>query len=631
MREIFRVVAVATAVMLGCMGWAGGARAQQAPTQAPPAAPAAGANLGAGTETGIGTFQTHCMGCHGNPLVPQAPAPDAIRQMPPERIYDALTTGLMKPQGDALTEDQRKMLATFLSGRPLGSLKEGDAKDMPNHCASNAPLGDPSAGPEWNGWSPDGVNSRFQDAKGAGLTTDQVPQLKLKWAFGYPRGLSAYGQPTVVSGRIFVGSDIGYVYSLDANTGCVYWSYQAKGAVRTAVTVAAVKGRGATKYAAYFGDAHANVYAVDAQTGQELWMTRVDAHFVARITAAPKVYEGRVYVPVSSSEEFSSSNLDYSCCTGRGSVVALDANTGKMAWKTYVVPTPVAVRKNSKGVQQYAPSGGSIWNSPTIDAQRGAVYVGTGDGQTDPAPDTTDAIMAFDLKTGRTLWSYQAQAGDAFMGGCNGDMRTDNCPKVNGPDQDIGNSPILRKLASGKSVVVFGMKDGTVTALDPDKKGAVVWKVAAVEVPKDQQNSFFARLNGIVWGGAADDQYVYYGLQSGGMVALKLATGDIVWRASYSKTGTARVVNSAAATAMPGVVFLAGSDGKLRALSTADGKVLWEYDTARPFETVNKVPARGGAIASIGPSIANGMLFIGSGYAVTGSNSGNVLLAFSVQ
>ena len=591
---------------------------------------AQGPTPAAGTESGIATFQQRCMSCHGNPNVPQAPAPDAIRQMSPERIFEALTTGVMKPQGDALTEDQRKMLATFLSGRPLGSLKEGDAKDMPNHCASNPPLGDPSAEPEWNGWSPDVINSRFQSAKAAGLTPDQVPRLKLKWAFGYPDGLSAYGQPTIVSGRVFVGTDIGYVYSLDAETGCVYWSYAAKGAVRPAVSVASIQGHKGTKYAAYFGDAHANVYAVDAQTGQELWTTRVDNHFVARITAAPKVYQGHVYVPVSSSEEFSASNLDYPCCTGRGSLVALDANTGTQVWKTYMADEPKPTRKNSRGVQQYSPSGGSIWNSPTIDAERGAIYAGTGDGQSDPVPETTDAIVALDLKTGRMLWFYQAQAGDAFMGGCNGPERTDNCPKVNGPDQDIGNSPILRKLADGKSVVVFGMKNGAVIALDPDKKGSVVWKTHVVEIPKGQENSFFANLNGVVWGGAADEQNVYYGLQSGGMVAVKLATGDVVWRATFPKSGTARVINSAAATAMGGVVFLAGTDGKLHALSTADGSVLWEYETARPFETVNKVPAKGGAIASIGPSIVKGMLFIGSGYAVTGSNSGNVLLAFSV-
>jgi polyvinyl alcohol dehydrogenase (cytochrome) len=170
-----------------------------------------------------------------------------------------------------------------------------------------------------------------------------------------------------------------------------------------------------------------------------------------------------------------------------------------------------------------------------------------------------------------------------------------------------------------------------VTALDPDRKGAVVWKVRVVEIPAGQENTFAAHLNGVVWGGAADEQNVYYGLQSGGMVALKLATGEVVWRAKFPKTGDARVINSAAATAMPGVVFLGGSDGKLHALSAADGHLLWDYDTARPFETVNKVTARGGAISSIGPSIVDGMLFIGSGYAVTGSNSGNVLLAFWPQ
>jgi polyvinyl alcohol dehydrogenase (cytochrome) len=631
--RIVRVVAVLAAGFVSFLGAAWGQGQPQAPAAAE-ARPAPGSNPApstAGTESGIATFQQHCMSCHGNPNVPQAPAPDAIRQMSPERIYDALTTGLMKPQGDALTEEQRKMLAIFLSGRPLGSLKGGDAKDMPNHCASHPPLGDPSTAPEWNGWSPDVINTRFQSAKAAGLTPDQVPRLKLKWAFGYPEGLSAYSQPTVVSGRVFIGTDIGYVYSLDAETGCVYWSYTAKGAVRPAVSVAPVEGHNGTKYAAYFGDAHANVYAVDAETGQELWRTRVDDHFVARITAAPKVYQGRVYVPVSSSEEFSASNLDYPCCTGRGSLVALDANTGAQIWKTYMAGEPKPTRKNSKGVQQYSPSGGSIWNSPTIDTERGAIYMGTGDGQSDPVPETTDAIVALDLKTGKLLWFYQAQAGDAFMGGCNGPERTDNCPKVNGPDQDIGNSPILRKLADGRSVIVFGMKNGTVTALNPDKKGSVIWTTQVVEIPKGQEHSFYANLNGVVWGGAADDQNVYYGLQSGGMVALKLATGDVVWRASFPKTGTARVVNSAAATAMPGVVFLAGSDGRLHALATSDGSVLWEYDTARRFETVNKVPAKGGAIASIGPSIVQGMLFIGSGYAVTGSNSGNVLLAFSAQ
>jgi polyvinyl alcohol dehydrogenase (cytochrome) len=586
----------------------------------------------AGTESGFAVFQQRCMGCHGNPNVERAPSPAAIREMSPEKIYEALTTGAMKGQGASLTEDQRRMTATFLSGRPLGSIAEGDAKDMPNRCASNPSLADPSAGPAWNGWGVDVTNSRFQSAQSAGLTAGQVPNLKLKWAFAFPNGLSAFGQPSVVSGRVFVGTDIGYIYSLDAKTGCVYWSYQTKGSVRNAMSVGPVKGNGAARYGVFFGDAHANVYGIDAQDGHLLWTTKVDDHFVARITAAPTYYNGRVYVPVSSSEEFTAATLDYPCCTSRGSVVALDANTGARIWKTYVVDESKPTRKNSHGVQLYAPAGGSVWNSPTIDTQRSAIYFGTGDAETEPAPKTTDAIMALDLNTGKMLWVYQAQANDAFLGGCNGANKTENCPSQNGPDLDIGNSPILRTLGNGKRVLVAATKDGNVIALDPDNKGAVLWKTNVV--PSDPnatgQNAFLARLGGIVWGGASDGQYLYYGLSRGGMVAVQLATGERVWYTALAKPGT-RVNNSAATSLIPGAAFVGGSDGRLHALSTTDGKILWEYETARDFETVDRVPGKGGAISSIGPTVAGGMLFVGSGYAVTGSNSGNVLLAFGLQ
>lgn len=619
MSRYFRRAAL---VMVGSLACAGAAHAQ---------APNPSARS-AGTESGFAVFQQRCMGCHGNSNVERAPSPAAIREMSPERIYEALTTGVMKGQGEDLTDDQKRMTATFMSGRPLGSLKQGDAKDMPNPCTSNPPFADPSAGPAWNGWGVDVTNTRFQTAKAAGLTPALVPQLKLKWAFGYPNGLSAFGQPSVVSGRVFVGTDIGYIYSLDAKTGCVYWSYQTKGSVRNAVSVGPVQGRGNTKYGIFFGDAHANVYALDARDGHELWTAKVDNHFVARITAAPTYYDGRLFVPVSSSEEFTASTLDYPCCTSRGSVLALDASTGARIWKRYVMDEPKPTRKNSKGVQLYAPAGGSVWNSPTVDVKRHAVYFGTGDAETEPAPSTTDAVMAVDIDTGNLRWVFQAQAGDAFLGGCNGPSKTENCPSENGPDLDIGNSPILRTLPGGKSVLVAATKDGSVIALDPDKRGAVVWhtNVAPSDPNVTGPNAFLARLGGIVWGGASDERALYYGLSRGGMVAVQLATGEKLWYTPLAKAGT-RVNNSAATSAMPGVAFVGGSDGKLHALSTADGKVIWEYDTARSFDTVNKVPARGGAISSIGPTIAGGMVFIGSGYAVTGSNSGNVLVAFGLE
>lgn len=610
-------------------GWLSLAAAAFAQAPAPPRRAPQGS---AGTESGFAVFQQRCMGCHGNPKVERAPSPEAIREMAPERIYDALTKGVMKGQGDTLTEDQRRMVATFMSGRPLGSLAQGDAKDMPNRCSSNPPLANPSSEPAWNGWGVDVTNSRFQSAQAAGLTPAQVPNLKLKWAFGYPNGLSAFGQPSVVAGRVFVGTDIGYIYSLDAKTGCVYWSYQTKGAVRNALSVGPVKGQGTTKYGVFFGDAHANVYALDAQDGHELWSTKVDDHFVARITAAPTFYRGRLFVPVSSSEEFTAATLDYPCCTSRGSVVALNANTGARVWKRYVMDEPKPTRKNSKGVQQYAPAGGSVWNSPTIDVKRHAVYFGTGDAETEPAAPTSDAIMAADIDTGKVLWVHQIQAGDAFLGGCSGPAKTDNCPSTNGPDLDIGNSPILRTLSDGRTLVVAATKDGNILALDPDKKGAVVWhiNVAPADPNATGPNAFFARLGGIVWGGASDGRALYYGLSRGGMVAVQLATGEQLWYTPLSQPGI-RVSNAAATSAIEGVAFVGGTDGKLHALSTQDGKVIWEYNTARPFETVNKIPAHGGAISSIGPTIANGMLFVGSGYAVSGNNTGNVLLAFTTE
>jgi len=615
MQTRFRHVALVTFAMPLCLLHA------QAPAQRP--APPMG------TEFGFLVFQTKCMSCHGNPtMAGRVPDPATLRQLSPEKIYEALTTGAMKVQGQSLADEQKRALAIFMSGKTFGSAEQGDAKNMPNHCEANPPITDPSEGGRWNGWSADVTNTRYQTAKGAGLTADQVPHLKLKWAFGYPTGVSAFGQPAVASGRVFVGSDIGYVYSLDAKTGCVYWSYQAKGNVRGGPSVGPVKGRPGVNYAVFFGDAHANVYAVDAQTGQELWTRKVDDHFVARITASPKLYDGYLYVPVSSSEEFAAANLDYPCCTSRGSVVKLNASTGEQAWKTYVVPeTPKPTRKNSKGVQQYAPAGASVWNSPTIDEKRHAVYFGTGDSETEPAAKMSDSVLAVDMKSGKVLWHYQAQAGDAFLGGCTGPEKTDNCPSENGPDLDIGNSPVLHPLPGGKSIVVAGTKDGKLFALDPDKKGAVVWQTKIADNPPG--TSLF-QLNGIVWGGAFDEKAAYYGQTGGGITAIQLTTGEKLWHKALAEPGQ-RVNNGAAATAMPGVVFIAGTDGKLHALAAADGSEIWSYDTNRSFDTANKVEAHGGSVASIGPTIANGMLFIGSGYGVISGNPGNVLLAFGVE
>jgi len=554
--------------------------------------------------------------------------------MPPERIFAALTTGSMQTQGQGLSDAQKKALAEFMSGRPIGSAKQGDAKDMPNTCTSNPALADPARGSSWNGWGNGLANNRFQTARAAGLTAAQVPRLKLKWAFGYPTGVSANAQPTIVSGRVFVGSDNGFFYSLDAKTGCVYWSFEQGSIVRNAPTVGPISGQGSARYAVFFGDGLANVYALDARDGRMLWKTRVDPHFIARITAGSTFYNGKLFVPVSSSEEFSSGNPGYSCCSSRGSVVALDANTGKQIWKAWVVPDePKPYMTLPSGVVLYKPAGGAVWNAPTVDPVRNAVYFGTGDATTAPSPKTTDAIMAVDINTGKLLWSYQTTENDVFMGGCNGPDKSPACPSPMGPDMDIGNSPILKTLPNGKRVLIGGAKSADVFALDPDDNGKLLYRVNPVG-PVAGPTGGRGRGASIVWGGAADDQHVYYGTGGPGLAALRLETGDRAWlfAAPAPAAGGRGAALGAAPTVIPGVVFEGASDGTLYAVSAADGKLLWQFKTSDEFETVNRMVAHGGAISVSGAVVVDGMVFVGSGYAVgSGASGGNVLLAFGVD
>jgi polyvinyl alcohol dehydrogenase (cytochrome) len=607
------------------------AQAPAAP-QAPAPPPAAAAGRGAGipgTETGWATFQTQCAGCHGVVTpIGNAPTAAAIRAMTVERIYAALQG--KTHQGRMLSDIQARRVGEFMGGRPLGSKDAGEAKAMPNQCSANPPLTDPALSPGWNGWSGDLANTRFQPAPAARLTAADIPRLKLKWAFGFPFGESNNAQPTVVAGRVFAASDNGYLYSLDARTGCVYWSYQQGSIVRNSPTVGPVSGQGAARWAVFVGDGHAYVHAVDAQTGRQLWRVRVDQHAVARITAGLKYHDGRVYVPVSGSEEFSAGNVDYPCCTSRGAIVALDANTGKQIWATYNVDEPKPWKKNPNGVQLYGPSAGGIWAAPTIDPVRGVLYAGTGDAVTPPESPLTDAVVAMDLKSGKVIWSWRSVEYDLFMGGCGGATRSEACPSPMGPDFDIGNSPILTTLPNGRRALFVGLKNADIAALDPDANGKLLFRVN----PLGAKPGTLGRggRGSIVWGGAASEGRVYYGTGARGMAAVDAATGTNTWlfTAPGARGGSAGL--GAAPTAIPGVVFEGATDGQLFAVSAADGKQLWQFNTAQDFDTVNKVKARGGAINTSGAVIVDGMVFVSSGYAiVAGASAGNVLLAFGVE
>ncbi|MGI8743519.1 MAG: PQQ-binding-like beta-propeller repeat protein [Bryobacteraceae bacterium] len=581
----------------------------------------------AADESGSALFQRDCAVCH-KPAggANRTPSPEALSHLSKQAILTALETGAMKAQGAALTATQRDAIANFLTeAHAAGSIAAAKTNSCPDAGAALPNLNG------WNGWGVDLANTRFQPANMAGLSATQVPNLKLKWAFGFP-GAVVYGQPTIAGGRLFLGSGDGTVFSLDAKTGCVYWTYKAPVTVRTAISVGAVdNGRSA----AYFGDVKANVYAVDARNGELLWKAQVEDHPAARITGAPKLYQGRLYVPVSSIEEVSAGSPKYLCCKFRGSVVALDAKTGQRLWKTYSIPdAPAPTGQSTAGTDRFGPSGGAVWSSPTLDVKRKVLYVGTGNQYTDPVTKYSDAIIAMDLDTGAVKWSSQMSKGDHWNFGCINPNKG-SCPETQGPDIDIGSSPILRTV-NGKDVLVVGQKSGVVHGLDPDKQGDILWEV---RIGKG------GALGGIMWGSAADEKTVYVplsdwgvkaadgSLAGGGLFALNMGTGEKVWYAPPAKPAcgtkaSCAPAQMAPATVIPGVVFSGSMDGHLRAYATSDGGVLWDFDTLREFDTVNGIAAKGGSLNATGPTIANGMLFVNSGYAALGGMAGNVLLAF---
>jgi polyvinyl alcohol dehydrogenase (cytochrome) len=574
---------------------------------------------------GAVAFEDHCARCHGNPeSSPKSPEVLSLWKMTPEQVL----AGLAKPPHTTLTEvtdETRQVVAFYLGGRKANVDAVAEAGLMPNHCSTNPPIADITSKPSWNGWGNDISNARFQSAKAAGITPQQVPQLKLKWAFGFPGADEVYGQPTVVAGRVFLGTDTGAVYSLNADTGCIYWSFQADAGMRNAISIGPVKGHGSAKFGAFFGDVRSNVYMLDAATGKMLWKVRVEDHPVSRITGAPTLYDGRLYVPVSSGEERTAGfSSVYQCCTFRGSVVALDADSGKTIWKTYTVAgTPKPTQKNSKGIQQWGPNGGAVWDSPTIDPKNHAVYIGTGDAYTFPAAKTTDAIMALDMKTGKIMWAIQDTENDAWLAGCGPGNTLGNCPKDMGPDYDFGSSPILKSLSDGHRMLVAGQKSGMVWGHDPDREGTVVWKTPLVKK---------LALGIIRFGGAADDQNAYFGVNTGGIAAVRNDTGEMKWFTPIpGPSAPGPRGETSAITAMPGVVFSGSWEGMLRAFSTDDGHLLWDYNMVHEYDTVNHVPARGGSMAAPGPTVAGGMLFVGSGYVFTAGIPGNALLVFSPQ
>jgi polyvinyl alcohol dehydrogenase (cytochrome) len=578
-------------------------------------------------------YGEHCAMCHEQ-VDERIPHRTALQQMSAARIVRALDAGAMLAIAMSMNRDERLAVADYLGT---------DAPDAPvpaaAYCADRTVTLAPTARTSWNGWSPTQDNARYQTAERANLSAEQVARLELEWAFGFAGDVNAFAAPTILDGHVFVGSASGLVQALAAGSGCVKWTWQANGPVRAAPVVAPRDGG----HVLLVGDFTGWFYAVDAATGVLVWQTRVETHDSTRLTAAAAVHDGVAYVPVSSWEESRAGDPAYPCCTFRGSIVALRVSDGVQLWKTYFTDEPRELGKNGTGAPLYGPSGVAVWSTPTVDAARGLLYVTTGDNYTEPVTETSDAVVALALGNGRISWLKQITPGDAYNGSCNRDHRS-NCPYEPGPDYDFGSSAILLR---GGERLLAGQKSGIVFALDATKQGEILWQTRVGEGGTN---------GGVQWGMATDGELVFATVsdvsrtrwagnpfdtrryildpkRGGGLTALRVADGSRAWHfpSPHCPDGAPPGCSPAqpgAVTLIPGAVFATSNDGHVRAHAAADGRLLWDFDTAREFATVNGVPARGGSLDGQGVIVVDGLVLVSSGYPRNGGMPGNVLLAF---
>jgi polyvinyl alcohol dehydrogenase (cytochrome) len=562
--------------------------------------------------SGETVYARRCAVCHEQ-ISERIPSHESLKAMPATRILRAMDFGAMMSVAYPLSREEREAVAKYIgtAAKDAPPPPEAFCSDRKVKLVTPAKFG-------WNGWSPSGDNARFQPASAARLTVDQVKGLRLKWAYGFDGDVTAFAPPTYLDGQIFVGSAGGAIQAMRAESGCLQWVYQATGPVRSAIL--------AVGHTLLFGDQTGWFYALEAETGKLLWKKKVDDHDTARLTASPVANDGIVYVPVASWEESRSGNPDYECCTFRGSLVALRIRDGQQVWKSWTVADASTKRSEKK----WGPSGASIWSAPTIDLKRKQIYVTTGDNFSAPATETSDALLALDLATGKIVWSKQVTEGDMS-------------PGEKGPDFDFGSSPMMVKTPEGKELLVAGQKSGIVYAFDPDKKGEIAWQV---RVGKG------GGTGGVQWGTASDGRNVYASVsdvagtrvrtaegnmvrqldpaKGGGLTALHIADGSVAWfaKAETCTTPGCSPAQSGALTSIPGVVFSGSLDGHIRAFAAEDGKILWDYDSVHDFKTVNGAKAKGGAMDGAGAVVVNGMVFVNSGYPRFGGLPGNVLLAF---
>ncbi len=487
---------------------------------------------------------------------------------------------------------------------------------------------------DWPTWGYNLSNHRH-NANETTITPANVGKLKLRWAFAFPDTWIASSQPIVIGDTVYVGGWNGNVYALDVATGRQRWMFSTgMTGHRSPIRVGVAIGHNLVM----FGDQMGRFFTLHAEDGVLAWIPReLGEHPLAQITGSPVVYGNRVYVPMASREENAAADPTYPCCTFRGGLIALNIADGSTAWRFYTVDQPQPRGTNSAGVPNHGPSGVGIWSTPAIDPDEGLIYVSTGNSYSPPVSPYSDAILAINLKDGALRWANQRTQGDWANAACIDPSGTPgpNCEGEPGEDMDFGSAPLLFTIQTPngpRKLVAAVQKTGIMHTLDA-LTGEVVWTQqvgAATAFP---------------WGAAYDGQRIYMADTSyeknGGVYALDPATGKILWQAGAlpcvpgpdQADADCWAGYMAAATSTPGLLWIGAMDGQMRALDSATGQVLWTYNTAYKLVGVNGVPGRGGSIGPTNATVANGQVYVMSGYAKWNERhlDGNVLFVFGLD
>ena len=636
----------ASGLALGATLWLGSCSTPLAEKTAAAPKQTAALDLSAGAKAsaaGEAVYKANCAACHDNPDLSKAPTVATLNRLTPGQIVNALMTGKMIPQAQSLTSAEVTYVADYLS-----KAQEADdtwMKAMMCPAGRRTPKLDVAASVSTFGF--DMKNSRQLSYKQAGLKASDFGNFEIAWVVAFPNVITMRSQAAVVGSTMFlpVGENKNRVYAFDISGAkpCIQWVFETSRTIRTSAGYGVRKDG---RKVVMVGDMGAFTHMIDAETGKQLWETHTGLFPSSISTATPVLVGDKVIAPSSQYEIMVAAVDAHECCKVHGGVSALDAMTGKIVWQGHTMDDAKPLKDRGDGQMIWGPSGAPIWNSPSIDLKRNRLYVGTGEANSAPAHVNTDALMSFDLTTGKTLWAHQAVENDVFNVGCSPSGGAKNCTKETVyRDVDFGASTILATQPGGKEIVLGGQKSGTVWAMDPDT-GAVVWRR---DIGTGGANG------GVHWGIAADDTHVYAPISypgrsiptpaqvvppdlKPGLYAVNLKDGSIDWKfeakpdcTDARKKFVPRCGSlfglSGAPTLIGDYIVTGGLDGRVYVIEKATGKLIQTIETARDFDTVNGVKGNGASVDNASIVAANGMVFVNSGYGLFGQGAGNVMIA----